>query len=255
MIKVFNLKKYFKKNYVLKDISAIFDNEKINLIIGPSGSGKTIFLKCLLKILEPSSGEIYYEGINSNLMKLHNLKKFRKNIGAVFQNNALFDSMNVEENISFPLKMFTNNSKFLILEKVHKILERLKLKNVYHKYPSELSGGMKKRVAIARAIINNPKFLFLDEPNSGLDPENAIIIDKLIFDITKEYKITTIISTHDMNSVMEIGEKIFFLKNGMKIWEGNSKDILKTNNENVKAFVYSSFLLRKFLNKKNNYYN
>lgn len=247
MIEVINLKKYFQRNYVLKDISVIFDNDKINLIIGPSGSGKTIFLKCLLKILEPSSGEIYYEGINSKIMSIHSLKKFRKNIGAVFQNNALFDSMNVEENISFPLKMFTNNSKFLILEKVHNILERLNLKKVYHKYPSELSGGMKKRVAIARAIINNPKFLFLDEPNSGLDPENAIIIDKLIFDITKEYKTTTIISTHDMNSIMEIGEKIIFLKNGIKIWEGNYKNILKTNNENVNSFIYSSFLLRKLI--------
>lgn len=249
MIKVIKLKKYFKNIYVLKNISVLFDNNQINLIIGPSGSGKTIFLKCLLKILEPSSGEIYYEGVNSKLIKSHNLKKFRKNIGAVFQNNALFDSMNVEENISFPLKMFTNNSKIIILEKVHKILEKLNLKNIYHKYPSELSGGMKKRVAIARAIINNPKFLFLDEPNSGLDPENAIIIDKLIFDITKQYKITTIISTHDMNSVMEIGEKILFLKNGMKIWEGNSIDILKTNNEDVNKFIYSSFLLRKLKNK------
>lgn len=249
MIKVIRLKKYFKKNYVLKNISVIFDNDKINLIIGPSGSGKTVFLKCLLKILEPSSGEIYYEGINSKFMNSRSLKNFRKNIGAVFQNNALFDSMNVEENISFPLKMFTNHSKFIILEKVHKILERLNLKKVYHKYPSELSGGMKKRVAIARAIINNPKFLFLDEPNSGLDPENAIIIDKLILDITKEYKITTIISTHDMNSIMEIGEKIIFLKNGIKTWEGDSINILKTNNENVNNFIYSSFLLRKLKNK------
>lgn len=252
MIEVIKLKKYFKKNYILKNISVIFDNDKINLIIGPSGSGKTIFLKCLLKILEPSSGEIYYEGINSKFMTLRNLKKFRKNIGAVFQNNALFDSMNVEENISFPLKMFTNNSNITILEKVHSILERLKLQNIYHKYPSELSGGMKKRVAIARAIINNPKFLFLDEPNSGLDPENSIIIDKLIIDITKEYKITTIISTHDMNSVMGIGEKIIFLKNGMKIWEGNYKNILQTNNKNVNTFIDSSFLLKKLKHFFNN---
>lgn len=248
MIEVIKLKKYFKNNYILKGISVIFDHDKINLIIGPSGSGKTIFLKCLLNLLEPSSGKIYYEGINNQLMKCQNLKHLRKKIGAVFQNNALFDSMNVEDNISFPLKMFTNNSKITILEKVHKILERLKLKNVYHKYPSELSGGTKKRVALARAIINHPKFLFLDEPNSGLDPENAIIIDKLIFDLTKEYKITTIINTHDMNSVMEIGEKIIFLKNGKKIWEGNAKNILTTNNKDVTTFVYSSFLLRKFKN-------
>lgn len=248
MIEVKNLKKSFKGVEILKGISAIFEKGKTNIVIGQSGSGKTIFLKCILQLLKQSSGEIYYDGINISYINKNKLNNLKCKIGVVFQTNALFDSMNVEQNISFPLKMLTNKSNYDIKKKVNNILKKIKLYNINSKYPSELSGGMKKRVAIARAIINKPKFLLFDEPNSGLDPKTSIVIDKLIYELTKEYMTTTIITTHDMNSVMEIGEKILFLKNGYKVWEGNSNQILESKNKNVLDFVYSFSIYKKYRN-------
>ncbi|XOD68302.1 MAG: ABC transporter ATP-binding protein [Flavobacteriales bacterium Tduv] len=248
MIEVRDLKKSFQEVEVLKGISVAFEQGKTNLIIGKSGSGKTVFLKCLLGLIEPTSGEIFYEGVNSRDMNFDRRKELRAEIGAVFQSSALFDSMTVAENVLFPLEMFTNHSELQMKEKVDRVLDRVKLENTHHKYPSELSGGMQKRVAIARAIVNNPKFLFCDEPNSGLDPKTSIVIDQLIHELTQEYNTTTIINTHDMNSVMEIGEKIIFLKDGFKAWEGNSTDILKTDNQMVVDFVYSSNLFKKIRN-------
>lgn len=248
MIEVRDLKKSFQGAEVLKGISVTFEQGKTNLIIGQSGSGKTIFLKCLLGLIEPTSGEIFYQGFNSRNMDFDLWKALREKIGTVFQSSALFDSMTVAENVSFPLTMFTNYSECQMKEKVDRVLERVKLENAHHKYPSKLSGGMQKRVAIARAIVNNPKFLFCDEPNSGLDPKTSIVIDQLIHEITKEYNTTTIINTHDMNSVIEIGEKIVFLKDGLKSWEGNSTEILETDNQTVVDFVYSSNLFKKIRN-------
>ncbi|XCI74650.1 MAG: ATP-binding cassette domain-containing protein [Flavobacteriales bacterium] len=245
MIEVHDLKKSFQDTDVLKGISVAFERGKTNLIIGQSGSGKTVFLKCLLGLIEPSSGEIFYEGVNSRDMDFNRRKTLRAKIGTVFQGNALFDSMTVSENISFPLMMFTSQSEHEMKDKVDQVLERVRLEGVHHKYPSELSGGMQKRVAIARAIVNNPKFLFCDEPNSGLDPKTAIVIDNLIHELTLEYNTTTIINTHDMNSVMEIGEKIIFLKDGFKGWEGNAIEILKTENQMVVDFIYSSNLFQR----------
>lgn len=254
MIEVRNLRKIFQKKEVLKGISVILEEGKINLIIGQSGSGKTVFLKCILGLLKYSYGDILYDGINLKDMTSSHKKNLKLKFGTVFQSNALFDSMNIEENISFPLKMFTKESKNQIKNKVDKVLERLNLENIHDKYPQQISGGMKKRVAIGRAIINNPKFLFCDEPNSGLDPKTSTIIDNLIYQITREYNTTTIINTHDMNSVLEIGEKIIFLKNGLKIWEGTSVDILKTTDKEVTTFVYPSNFLKNIRNtfvKKN----
>ncbi|WP_103327620.1 ABC transporter ATP-binding protein [Bacteroidetes bacterium endosymbiont of Geopemphigus sp.] len=245
MIKVCDLKKSFQDIEILKGISIDLEEGKTNLIIGQSGSGKTVFVKCLLGLLIPDFGQIFYKGIDSNAMNLEERRKLRAKIGVVFQGSALFDSMSVEENVMFPLKMFTEQSPKEMKENVNRVLERVKLESAHQKYPSELSGGMQKRVAIARAIVNNPDFLFCDEPNSGLDPKTAIVIDQLIQELTKEYSTTTVINTHDMNSVMEIGEKIIFLKNGFKQWEGSSNKILTTTNESVLDFVYSSNLFKK----------
>lgn len=248
MIEVKNLKKSFNGIYILKGLSLKLEKGKINLIIGKSGSGKTVFLKCLLNLLKPCSGEIFYNGINNSKKNSKYKKNFYNYIGTVFQSGALFDYMSVEENVSFPLVMFTDKSKKEIKNDVYKILERVNLYNSYNKYPLELSGGMRKRVAIARAVINNPKFLFCDEPNSGLDPKTSEVIDQLIYSLTKEYKMTTVITTHDMNSVIDIGEKIIFLNNGLKEWEGDYENILKTNNKLVIDFIYSSSLLKKIRN-------
>lgn len=246
MIEVKNLKKSFYNIDIIKDISLVFESGKTNLIIGQSGSGKTVLLKCLLNLFKPSFGEIFFEGLSTINLDFNSRKILQSNIGTVFQGGALFDSMTVEENIMFPLIMLTNQSNFEIKKKVNEVLYRVNLKNDIYKYPSELSGGMQKRVAVARAIVNNPKFLFCDEPNSGLDPKNAILIDKLIYDITKEYNITTVINTHDMNSVIGIGENIFFLKNGFNVWEGNSKNIFKTKNKDVVDFLSPfNFLIKK----------
>lgn len=251
MIEIKNIEKSFGESKVLKGVSTIFETGKTNLIIGQSGSGKTVLLKSLLGIHTPEVGTISFDGrIYSNL-SAEDKRELRTEIGMVFQGSALFDSMTVEENVGFPLKMFTNNSKSEIQDRVNFVLKRVNLIDANGKYPAEISGGMQKRVAIARAIVNNPKYLFCDEPNSGLDPKTAIVIDNLIQEITKEYNITTVINTHDMNSVMEIGEKIVFLKEGILAWEGSKKEIFKTDNEAIVDFVYSSNLFKKIRKAQN----
>ena len=252
MINVKNIYKSFNQTTVLNNISASFEKAKTNLVIGQSGSGKTVFIKCMLGLINIDKGKIQFE--NSILDKMNSKEriKLRQEIGMVFQGSALFDSMNVIDNITFPMKMFTNKSNEEILSRANDVIKRVNLENSNYKMPNEISGGMKKRVAIARAIVMNPKYLFCDEPNSGLDPKTAIIIDNLIQEITKEYNITTIINTHDMNSVMEIGEKIIFLKNGQKEWEGNNTEIFKSENKSLNEFVYSSELFKKVKKIYNN---
>ena len=245
MIQVKNIYKSFDQSEVLKEINTSFDRGKTNLIIGQSGSGKTVLLKCLLGLYDINSGEILYDGISSKSMNHDDKLEISRKMGMVFQGSALFDSMNVLENVRFPLDMLTTIQEDEKNEKAMKVIERVNLKDAIKKLPSELSGGMQKRVAIARAIVMNPKYLFCDEPNSGLDPKTAIVIDQLIQEITKEYNITTIINSHDMNSVIEIGENIVFLKEGYKIWQGTNKEILNSRNDEVEDFVYSSELLKK----------
>ncbi len=245
MIEVKDLHKSFGDAHILKGISTSFEKGKTNLIIGQSGSGKTVFLKCLLGLFEYEEGSISYDGkIFSNLSP-DEKTDLRSEIGMVFQGSALFDSMTIAENVMFPLRMFTKLSKSEMEDRADFVLKRVNLDDAHHKMPSEASGGMQKRVAIARAIVNKPKYLFCDEPNSGLDPKTAIVIDNLIQEITDEYQITTVINSHDMNSVMEIGEKIVFLKDGLKAWEGSKETIFKTDNEAVTNFVYSSNLFKK----------
>ena len=245
MIEVKNIEKSFGDSKVLKGVSTVFDNGKTNLIIGQSGSGKTVLLKSLLGIHTPDVGTIAFDGRIYDQLTPEDRRELRTEIGMVFQGSALFDSMTVAENVGFPLKMFTNNSQSEIEDRVNFVLKRVNLINADLKLPSEISGGMQKRVAIARAIVNNPKYLFCDEPNSGLDPNTSILIDNLIKEITEEYNITTVINTHDMNSVMEIGDNILFLKNGIKEWQGNKDQIFKTDNQAVVDFVYSSNLFKK----------
>ncbi|WP_303318195.1 ATP-binding cassette domain-containing protein [Flavivirga abyssicola] len=245
MIEVKNLHKSFNGVEVLKGISTSFEKGKTNLIIGQSGSGKTVFLKCLLGLFDYEEGSIAYDGKIFSQLTEDEKRNLRAEIGMVFQGSALFDSMTIAENVMFPLQMFTEQSKSEMEDRVDFVLKRVNLDKAHNKMPSEASGGMQKRVAIARAIVNNPKYLFCDEPNSGLDPKTAIVIDNLIQEITDEYQITTVINSHDMNSVMEIGEKIVFLKDGLKAWEGSNKTIFKTDNEVVTDFVYSSELMKK----------
>ena len=245
MIHINNLIKSFDETPVLKGVSTTFEKGKTNLIIGQSGSGKTVFLKCIIGLFEATDGDIIFDNTSLESMDLRTRALLRKDIGMVFQGSALFDSMTVEENIMFPMKMFTDADEDEIKDRANTVISRVNLIDANHKMPSEISGGMKKRVAIARAIIMNPKYLFCDEPNSGLDPRTAILIDNLIQEITQEYAITTVINTHDMNSVMEIGEKIVFLENGLKQWEGSNQEIFKTDNEAVTKFVYSSEMFKK----------
>lgn len=245
MIEVINLHKSFDDLQVLKGISTTFEKGDTSMIIGASGSGKTVLLKCLLGLIRQDEGEISFDGRPYTRMTMKDKRELRKEMGMVFQSGALFDSETIENNIMFPLKMFTDQSKEEMLDRVNFVLNRVNLVNVNNKYPAEISGGMQKRVSIARAIVMNPKYLFCDEPNSGLDPQTAIIIDNLIQEITDEYQMITIINSHDMNSVMEIGEKIIFLKNGLKAWEGNKNTIFKTDNKAVTDFVYSSDLFKK----------
>lgn len=245
MIEVKKLYKGFGGANILKGVSATFHPGKTSLIIGQSGSGKTVFLKSLIGLHIPDEGSIFFDGKLSSKFTENEKQQWRQDIGMVFQGSALLDSQTVEENVMFPLKMFTQQSHEVMLDRVNFVLKRVNLENSNKKLPAELSGGMQKRVAIARAIVMNPKYLFCDEPNSGLDPQTAIVIDKLIQEITEEYNITTIINTHDMNSVMEIGEKIIFLKDGQKAWEGTSDEVFKTDNEAVVSFVYSSNLFKK----------
>jgi phospholipid/cholesterol/gamma-HCH transport system ATP-binding protein len=245
MIIVNDIHKSFGESHILKGISTSFEKGKTNLIIGQSGSGKTVFLKCLLGLFEYEKGSISYDGKIYSDLNTNEKRDLRAKIGMVFQGSALFDSLTIAENVMFPLRMFTKQSKSEMEDRVNVVLNRVNLPDAHKKMPSEASGGMQKRVAIARAIVNNPKYLFCDEPNSGLDPKTAIVIDNLIQEITNEFNITTVINSHDMNSVMEIGEKIVFLKDGLKEWEGSNKTIFKTDNDAVTDFVYSSNLFKK----------
>ena len=245
MIVVEKLCKSFDGNNILRDISTQFEKGKTNLIIGQSGSGKTVLLKCILGLYGIDSGNIFFE--NRSLQKMDSKERsvLRQEMGMVFQGSALFDSMTVEENIMFPMRMLTQKRPDEMLSKANEVINRVNLVNSNKKLPSEISGGMQKRVAIARAVVMNPKYLFCDEPNSGLDPKTSTLIDNLIQEITKEYQITTVINTHDMNSVMEIGEKVLFLENGRKGWEGSNQEVFKTENESVGNFIYSSNLFKK----------
>jgi phospholipid/cholesterol/gamma-HCH transport system ATP-binding protein len=245
MIKVKNLHKSFSGEEILKGIDTEFYQGKTNLIIGQSGAGKTVFLKCLLGLFEPTEGFIEYDGQAYSTLDDEEQRDLRQKMGMVFQGGALFDSMTIAENVMFPLRMFTKQKKSEMMDRVEEVLQRVNLENVNQKVPSEISGGMQKRVAIARAIVNRPQYLFCDEPNSGLDPKTAILIDNLIQEITQEYEITTVINTHDMNSVLEIGENIVFLKDGLLEWNGNKDEIYKTDNELLTDFVYSSDLFQK----------
>ena len=245
MIEVKNLHKSFGEAHILKGITTTFEKGKTNLIIGQSGSGKTVFLKCLLGLFDYEEGTISYEGRIFKNLDHDERRDLRSEIGMVFQGSALFDSMTIAENVMFPLRMFTKQSKSEMEDRADFVLKRVNLPDAHKKMPSEASGGMQKRVAIARAIVNKPKYLFCDEPNSGLDPRTSIVIDNLIQEITDEYQITTVINSHDMNSVMEIGEKIVFLKDGLKEWEGSKDTIFKTENKALTDFVYSSELFKK----------
>ncbi len=249
MIEVANISKSFVDKQVLNNISVLFERGKTNLIIGQSGSGKTVLMKCLVGLLKIDNGEIFYDERPLTKMQFDERKQLRQEIGMLFQGSALFDSMTVEENVIFPLSMFTIMTTEEKKERANFCLKRVNLVNSNKLYPSEISGGMKKRVAIARAISPKPKYLFCDEPNSGLDPQNSIVIDNLIREITQEYQITTVINTHDMNSVIEIGDKIAFINQGKLWWEGDHDDILITDNKEINEFVYSTKLLKKI--KKN----
>jgi phospholipid/cholesterol/gamma-HCH transport system ATP-binding protein len=244
VIEIKDIKKNFGAQQVLKGISATFDNGKCNLIIGKSGSGKTVTLKCMVGLFEPDEGNIFYDGRNITAMTFHERKSIRREIGMLFQGTALFDSLSVEENVRFPLDMFTNQTLEQKLERVNFCLGRVNLPNTNKKYPGELSGGMKKRVGIARAIVMNPRYLFCDEPNSGLDPKTAIVIDHLIKEITIEYNMTTVVNTHDMNSVMGIGDKVVFLHEGLKYWEGTNKEIMEITDGELFDFIFASDFLK-----------
>lgn len=245
MVEAIDVNKTFGDHHVLKNISCKFEQGKTNLIIGRSGSGKTVLVKCLVGLHEVDEGEVLFDERNYSKMNYKDRKEIRKEIGMLFQGSALFDSLTVEENVMFPLTIFSNMPVAEKKDRVDFCLERVDLQDVNHLYPSEISGGMQKRVAIARAISMNPKYLFCDEPNSGLDPRTSIVIDQLISELTKEFNMTTIINTHDMNSVIEIGEKICFIHEGNLWWEGTNEEILHTDNEELDKFVYSSELLKK----------
>lgn len=244
MIEVKNISKSFNEKTILHKVSATFYTGKTNLIIGQSGSGKTVLMKSIIGLIRPEEGEILYDGRDSMKMNPKQIKEIRKEIGMLFQGSALFDSETVLGNVMFPLIMFTHQSQEEMLERAHFCLDRVNLTGAENKYPSEISGGMQKRVAIARAIALNPKYLFCDEPNSGLDPKTSILIDELLSDITHEYNMTTIINTHDMNSVLGIGENIVFINKGHKEWVGDSKQIYTTDNEAINYFVFATHLFQ-----------
>ena len=245
MIKAQNIIKSFGDRTVLKDISVEFATGQTNLIIGRSGSGKTVLLKSLVGLHDVDSGAIYYDDVCFTGLDFKDRKAIRKDVGMLFQGGALLDASTVAQNVKLPLDLFTTQSEEEKMERVNFCLKRVNLDNAHHLYPSELSGGMIKRAAIARAIVMNPRYLFCDEPNSGLDPQTSIVIDNLIHDITKEYNITTIINTHDMNSVMEIGEKIVFIYEGNKWWEGSKDDILHADNRELDDFVFASAMAKR----------
>jgi len=244
MIRIINSYKAFGNNKVLDNVSVNFEAGKTNLVIGRSGSGKTVLLKSIVGLLELDSGEIWYDNTRFDTLDFKSRKSIRREIGMLFQGSALFDSMTVEENVMFKLDMFTNMSRGEKKKRVNYCLDRVNIIDANNLLPSELSGGMRKRVAIARAIVLYPGYLFCDEPNSGLDPETAILIDKLIKDITDEFKMTTIVNTHDMNSVMEIGEKVVYIAEGIKQWEGTNREILKSDCKSLNEFIFASELTR-----------
>jgi len=244
MIEIKNLKKSFGDKTILTDVNLTLGTGKCNLIIGSSGSGKTVLMKCLVGLFEPDSGQVLYDGISLTEISVDERKQLRQKIGMLFQGSALFDSMTVEQNIKFSLDMFTRMRHLEKIKKVNEVLDRVNLKDSNKKFPSEISGGMKKRVGIARAIVLNPQYLFCDEPNSGLDPQTSLVIDKLIQDITLEYKITTVINTHDMNSVMEIGDHIIYMFQGKKQWEGNKEEIIYSKDEKLNQFIFASDFLQ-----------
>ena len=250
MIEIKNIEKHFGDNHVLKDMTFKFEQGKTNLIIGESGSGKTTLLKILVGLYKNDNGSVLFDGIDVNKMKRKERKALRQEIGMLFQGGALYDYMTVEENIMFPLTMFTEKTEDEKLERVNFCLKRVNLEGKNHLMPSELSGGMKKRVSIARAIVMEPKYLLCDEPNSGLDPKTSILIDNLIQEITKEYNITTIVNTHDMNSVMEIGEHIAYINKGEIWWTGSKEDLIKSENKELNDFVFASELFKRIKNVK-----
>ena len=245
MIEVKNLNKKFDEDVILSDINATFEKGLVNMIIGKSGSGKTVLLKCIVGLVPPSSGKIMYGNRNLLSMKTSEVRRLRRDIGMLFQGSALFDSRTVLENVMFPLDMFSRINLKERKKRAEFCLERVGLANSANLYPSEISGGMMKRAAIARAIALNPKYLFCDEPNSGLDPKTAQLIDELIKDITDEFKMTTIVVSHDMNSVINIGDKIIFLNEGIKEWEGSKSEVMDSKNEKVNDFVFASDLFKK----------
>ncbi|MEZ5014280.1 MAG: ATP-binding cassette domain-containing protein [Chitinophagales bacterium] len=244
MIELQNISKSFGPQKVLQDISFTFASGSTNLVIGISGSGKTVLMKIMTGLITPDKGKVLFDGRDFYSMTRKEQKFLRREMGMLFQGAALFDSMNVEENVMLPLNMFSNDTRKQKLDRVQFCLERVNLTGANKKFPGEISGGMKKRVGIARAIALNPKYLFCDEPNSGLDPKTSLIIDDLIREITKEYDMTAIINTHDMNSVMEIGENIIFLYEGKKAWSGNNQDIFSANDENLSSFIFASEFLK-----------
>jgi phospholipid/cholesterol/gamma-HCH transport system ATP-binding protein len=245
MIEVKGLQKSFDDEHILRGIDFVFETGKTNLIIGQSGSGKSVLMKCMLGLFTPDEGIIEYDGKPYSSFSDEQKRELRQEMGMLFQGGALFDSMTVQENVMFPLRMFTKKKKRDLKDRVDEVLERVNLADSGKKYPSEISGGMQKRVAIARAIVNRPKYLFCDEPNSGLDPRTATVIDNLIHELTVEYDITTVVITHDMNSVLEIGENIAFLKDGVLAWKGDKSKVFKTDDKTVTDFVYSSDLFKK----------
>lgn len=245
MIELKSLYKSFEGKEVLKDINAVFENGKTNLIIGQSGSGKTVLMKCIVGLLTPEKGEVLYDGRNFLTMGKKEKKALRREMGMIFQSAALFDSLTVLENVMFPLDMFSNDTLRDRIKRARFCLDRVNLIDAQDKYPGEISGGMQKRVAIARAIALNPQYLFCDEPNSGLDPKTSLVIDELIHGITTEYNMTTIINTHDMNSVMGIGENIIFIYEGRKEWQGSKDGIFTSTNKKLNDFIFASDLFRK----------
>jgi phospholipid/cholesterol/gamma-HCH transport system ATP-binding protein len=249
MIRLENIYKSFEQKEVLKGISTDFETGTTNLIIGQSGSGKTVLLKCIVGLLEPDSGDILYDDRRLGIMSKKERTLLHSDLGMLFQGSALFDSMSIEDNVMFPLRLFSELSEEDKIKRARYCLDRVGLKDAYPLFPSEISGGMQKRAAIARAIALNPKYLFCDEPNSGLDPLTSIRIDELITDITQEYKMTTVINTHDMNSVVTMGEKIIFIYQGNKEWEGNKENIFHSDNKKLNEFVFASKLFQKIAEK------